>query len=87
MADLLLVLCDKRQVQTIVEEFEDWKQKPGIELSVLLYGITQKTNDGFVLLELNKPLPEGVYMNLVTDDDIVDYVLCTLSAPTTITPT
>jgi hypothetical protein len=86
MENLLMVLCDKRQVQTIVEEFEDWKQKPGIELSVLLYGITQKTNDGFILLELKKPLPEGVYMNLVTDDEIVDYVLCTLSAPTTTTP-
>jgi hypothetical protein len=86
MTDLLIVLCDKRQIQTIVEEFEDWKQKPGIELSVLLYGITQKTNDGFLLLELKKPLPEGVYTNLVVDTDIVDYVLCTFSAPSTTTP-
>jgi hypothetical protein len=86
MADLLMILCDKRQVQTIVEEFEDWKLKPGIELSILLYGITQKANDGFILLELEKPLPEGVYTNLVVDDDIVDYVLCTLSSPTTTIP-
>lgn len=86
MTNWLLVLCDKRQVHTIVEEFEDWKQKPGVDLSILLYGITHKANDGFVLLELNQPLPEGVYTNLVLDEDIVDYVLCTFSAPTPITP-
>lgn len=86
MADVLLILCDKRHTHTIVEEFEDWKQKPGIDLSILLYGITQKAQDGFVLLELNQPLPEGVYTNLVLDEDIVDYVLCTFSAPTPTTP-
>jgi hypothetical protein len=73
-ATKLLVLCDKRQVQTIVEEFEDWNKEEGLEVKVVLYGITQKAHDGFVLLELKKPLPEGVYINLVTDDDILDYV-------------
>jgi hypothetical protein len=82
-----MVFCDKRHVQALVEEFADLKGKEGIELEVLLYGITQKTHDGFLLLELKQPLPEGVYTNLVIDDNIVDYVKYTLSLPTTETPT
>jgi hypothetical protein len=86
MADLLMVLCNKRHVQSLVEEFTDWKAKAGIELEILLYGITHKNHDGFLLLELKQPLPEGVYTNLVIDTDIVDYIKYTLPPPTTPTP-
>ena len=81
---LLLVLCGKRHLETIVQEFEDWKQE-GQALTVVLYGITQKANDGFLLLEVAQPLPEGVYTNLVLDEEIVDYVLLNLpsSLPST----
>jgi len=79
---LLLVLCEKRHLETIVQEFEDWKQE-GRALAIVCYGITQKANDGFLLLEVQPPLPEGVYTNLVLDEGIVDYVLLnmTSSAP------
>ena len=71
---MLLVLCDKRHVETIMQEFEDWNLKEGLEIKVVLHGITQKAHDGFVLLELKTSLPEGVYTNLVLDDDIYDYI-------------
>ena len=78
---LLLVLCGKRQVETFVQEFEDWKQE-GRELTVLLYGVTQKTKDGFLLLELPQPLPQRVYTNLIEDVDVIDYLSLNLSAST-----
>lgn len=71
---MLLIVCDKRHVETIMQEFEDWNLNEGVEINVVLHGITQKAHDGFVLLELKTPLPEGVYTNLVLDDDIYDYI-------------
>jgi hypothetical protein len=70
----LLVICRKRQLEAIMNEFEDWNQKEGLDIKVALYGTTHKSKDGFVLFALTKPLPEGVYMNLDHDDDIVDYI-------------
>ena len=78
---LLLVLCGKRHLETIVQEFEDWKQE-GRALTIVCYGITQKANDGFLLLEVPQPLPEGVYTNLVLDEEIVDYVLLNTTSST-----
>jgi hypothetical protein len=79
----LLVICQKRELETIMQEFEDWNMAQGLEVTVVLYGTMQKSNDGFVLFALSKPLPEGVYMNLVLDPDIVDYVQYSLAPPTT----
>ncbi len=79
---MLLVFCDKRHVETIMQEFEDWNQKEGLEVHVVLHGITRKANDGFVLLEIKTPLPEGVYTNLVMDDDIYDYIQYNPLTPT-----
>lgn len=82
----LMVICQKRQLATIMQEFEDWNTNEGLEVTVVLYGLMQKSEDGFVLLALNKPLPEGVYLNLLLDTDIVDYVQYNLAQPPTETP-
>ena len=78
----LMVICQKRQLETIMQEFEDWNTNQGLEITVVLYGTMQKSDDGFVLLALNKPLPQGVYTNLVLDTDIVDYVQYSIAPPT-----
>ena len=70
----LMIICQKRQLQNLMDEFEDWNTQQGIEIRVLLYGTMQKSDEGFVLFALNKPLPECVYTNLVVDPDILDYV-------------
>lgn len=70
----LLVICQKRQLDAIMQQFDDWNANQELEVRVMLYGTMQKSNDGFVLFSLSKPLPEGVYLNLVLDPDIVDYV-------------
>ena len=82
----LLVICQKRMLQAIMNEFDDWNAHEGIEVTVVLSGTMQKSNDGFVLFALNKPLPEGVYLNLVVDPDIVDYLHYPTALPTPPTP-
>lgn len=82
MASMLLVLCDKRHTETMMQEFEDWNKKEQLGVNVVLYGTTLKAQEGFVLLELQKPLPEGVYANLVIDNDVDDYILYQSSTPT-----
>jgi hypothetical protein len=82
----LLVVCQKRQLETVMQQFEDWNVKQGIEVTMILYGTMQKSNDGFVLFALNKPLPEGVYLNLELDPDIVDFVHYPATPPPTEIP-
>lgn len=67
----MLVLCSKRYLETIVEEFEDW-QDEGIK--VALYSITPKANGGFVLISWSKPIPEIFHTKLKKDEDILDYL-------------
>jgi hypothetical protein len=75
-------------VQAFADEFEDWKQQqPARQVAILLYGVTEKADAGFVLLEVKQPLPEEVYMQFIMDDDVHDYVLCHLVPSTTTTPT
>ncbi len=69
MATMMLVVCVKRELKAIVEEFEDWQ---GDGIQVKLYGITEKAQDGFVLLEWNKPIPDSFSSKLKRDEDILD---------------
>lgn len=73
MMTMMLVLCSKREVQAIADEFEDWKAE-GEGLEVRLYGTTAKANDGFILLAWNKPIPQKFFDKLSKDEDIFDYV-------------
>jgi hypothetical protein len=68
---LILVLCSKRALNAIVDELDDWKQEGA---QVKLYGITPKAQDGFILIEWSKPIPESFQTKLQVDDDILDYL-------------
>lgn len=72
MTMMMFVSCLKREVRAIADEFDDWKQE-GLE--VRLYGITPKANDGFLLLNWNKPIPERFFDKLKEDEDILDYLI------------
>lgn len=72
MLKMMLVTCSKRELQTIVEEYGDWDDEG---LTVQLYGLTEKAENGFIFMEWSKPIPEQFYTTLKEDGDIIDYVV------------
>jgi hypothetical protein len=66
---IMLVVCAKRELDAIVDEFGDW-QSAGVQIK--LYGITEKASEGFVLLEWSQPIPEHFFNKLKNDEDILD---------------
>src|SRR5579883_1906207 len=56
--NMMLVHCRKRELKALVEELDDLSQV-GTGFHLLLYGITAKANDGFLLLAWDKPVPEN----------------------------
>ncbi len=70
MPIMMLVVCRKRELDAIVEEFEDWRETGGMQ--VKLYGITEKASEGFILLEWRTPIPDSFTSKLIRDEDILD---------------
>jgi hypothetical protein len=66
---MMLVICAKRALNALVEECEDWQGK---DVQVRLYGITQKAQDGFLLLIWKEPVPESFLSRLTHDDTVLD---------------
>ncbi len=66
---MMLVVCAKRALDALVEECEDWQGK---DVQVRLYGITQKAQDGFILLIWKEPVPESFLTRLTHDDTVLD---------------
>src|SRR5579883_162217 len=77
--NMMLVHCRKRELKALVEELDDLSQV-GTGFHLLLYGITAKANDGFLLLAWDKPVPESFYQKLRRDEGITDYLV--YEAPT-----
>ncbi len=75
---MMLVLCIKRQLESIVEEIQDWKAE-GVK--IFLYGITNKAHEGFLILEWGKPVPERFSKKLREDPDIVDFLVLGKNIP------
>jgi hypothetical protein len=69
MPIMMLVVCRKRELNAIVDEFGDWQ---GEGVQVKLYGLTAKAQDGFLLLEWSMPIPERFDAKLKEDEDIID---------------
>jgi hypothetical protein len=78
MPIMMLVVCRKRELDTLVDEYGDW-QPEGVQ--VKLYGITTKAHDGFILLEWSKPIPERFLSALGKDEDILDSLTYDASFP------
>jgi hypothetical protein len=67
----LTVLCDRRELDDLVDTFSDWKAE-GAE--ILLYGATEKANDGFILMQWSKPIPQGfIQRQLQEDESVLDF--------------
>jgi hypothetical protein len=69
MPTMMLIVCVKRQLDAIVEEWSD-RQQTGVQ--VKLYGFTEKAQDGFLLIEWSAPVSE-LWMNMLKrDEDVLD---------------
>ncbi len=79
----VLILCQRRDVTHLVDVLEDWKD----DAVILVYGYTNKLQDGFILMHWNQPIPARFQdMQLRQDPGILDYVVYDLTqqpTPTT----
>jgi hypothetical protein len=75
----LLITCERRDLEHLLDALGDW-QTDG-EAKIVLYGTTNKLQDGFILMQWNQPISEGFQrMQLKADPSIFDYVVYDLSA-------
>jgi hypothetical protein len=70
-------------LESLVDELQDWKAEGA---NIFLYGITDKANEGFIILEWGKPIPELFSKKLREDSDIVDFILLGKNIPPAATP-
>jgi len=80
----LLILCQRREIQPLLEAFEDWNE----EAKVILYGYSSKERDGFILMHWNQRIPLDFQdKQLKADPGIIDCVVYDVPArPTKATP-
>ena len=64
----LTILCDARELEALVDTFGDWREEGG---NILLYGATEKTKDGFIVMQWSKPIPEGFKQQQLKEDDAI----------------
>jgi len=68
----LLILCQRRELQPLLEAFEEWDE----EATIVLYGYTSKECDGFILMHWNQLIPIGFQdKQLKADPGIMDYLV------------
>jgi len=72
MMQALLILCQRREIQPLLEAFEEWDE----EAKIILYGYTSKERDGFILMHWNQLVPIDFQdKQLKADPGIIDYVV------------
>jgi hypothetical protein len=69
---IMIVFTLKREVEAIVDEYQDWREE-GIE--ILFHSRTSKCDDAFIVIKWNKPIPDKFKRKLMNDDDIMDYII------------
>ena len=74
----LLILCHRREVDALVDVLEDWKD----HARIVLYGSTNKAQDGFILMHWTQPIPKSFQLHQLHEDrDILDYLIYDLTPP------
>jgi hypothetical protein len=76
---IMIVFTLKREVHTIVEEYQDWSEEG---LSVKFHSVTAKCKDAFIFIEWSKPIPERFIRKLLEDNDVSDYLIFNHPLPT-----
>lgn len=68
---IIIVFCLKRMMNTLLDEYSDWS-KDGLKIQ--RYGHTEKSSDGYIILEWQKKIPECFMQKLYEDQDIIDFL-------------
>jgi hypothetical protein len=67
---IVLILCPKRHVDSLLDELGDWYEEGA---RILLSGVTDKVYQGFVYVRWDQPMPDAFKNKLRTDASIEDY--------------
>lgn len=68
----LLIVCNRRDVTHLVDVLEDWKG----DADIVLYGYTNKNQDGFILMHWNQLISDTFQeKQLKQDPGIIDYLV------------
>lgn len=63
----------------LVDFLGDWETAGG---TILLYGYTNKVQDGFILMQWEQPIPQGFQdSQLKQDPGIIDYLIYDVQQP------
>ncbi len=76
----LLITCERRDLAHLLDALSDWQTEG--DAKIVLYGTTNKLQDGFILMQWSHPISEGFQrMQLKADPGILDYVVYDLPSP------
>jgi len=73
---LLFLTCRPRTVLALADEVTDHLEAQSLVARVLLYGISLKGQEGFIVLEFSAPMPTHLLDHLKADEDILTIVTC-----------
>jgi len=73
----VFVICPSglRTVLAVVDEIEDQFAAQGIPATILLYGVSMKRREGFLLAQSARSIPLAFMRWLNEEQDILDYVV------------
>ncbi len=70
----LLITCQRRDLTHLVDVLGDWKEDG--DATIVLYGYTNKLQDGFLLMHWTVPVTEDFQQKQLKEDvGIIDYVV------------
>lgn len=75
MSDLLIINCPPRIVENLTDELMDDLKEAHVTAEIL-YGISSKAHDGFVILFSAQRFPSNFIESINQDEEISDYILC-----------
>lgn len=74
MQDMFLT-CNPRWVRSLADEITDVLIEQHAEATILLYGITTKQKEGFLVIEWEETVPNAFRERMAHDQDITDFVI------------
>lgn len=76
----VVITCQRRDLDHLLDAFEDWTNDG--DAKIVLYGYTNKQQDGFIVLHWTQPITETFHQKqLKADPGIIDYVIYDLPSP------
>jgi hypothetical protein len=71
----LICLPERVLLQTLADEAERRLERGGSPATVLLYGVSPKRREGFIIVEAVRGVPAAIQQWLETDERVLDYTI------------